>query len=1100
MLLVVLLLLPAGSASAAAITLSDDPEAESPAIAVGAAGTGHVAWIVSGPSTPDEVVYCRLPRGASACERTQVLTPDALESFSAPTVLDRGDGRIEVIASRCCNERTWAMVSTDGGSSFAPPKEIGTFSSDVGAPGPGADTVGLTDDSLGGAAFQFAPIDAPGPRTTAAATLGAGEFWYARGTGLIDSTTPIAVFSDLGSVGYRVFDPTRGPDYNDAANWSDPRTIPDLSESQVTSGLSGTFLLGVRPPALGQAVEVRRFDPNTGAFGAPVDLTRGTNEGPIFPSLFEDADGGVHATWVQNGRAPGGEDQLRHAFSADGLTWTAPETIDVDAGYSFRTGAAADHGGWVVSDQNSGGPIEAAVIPVGGATPVPAPPPSPPTTPGAPGVPGVPGTPPPAGDPALTSGPPTAPATACNVVTITNRVEARAQGGCFEDGGSGRRRTTADVRLNGLDFLTPGADATVTIDPAANRVVTSGDVVQKAGSVVLHRGAVDWDLDGTTTFDDLSGEGINLLGLPVRGKATVRFGQLSTDVTLNLLLPDPFSGVTGTTTLRTTQAAGLRVDGVHISVAEASVGLLTIQQLDLTFSSGFSTFEGKGKFLLPPNDATLEVGFGIKDGKFSHAEIPYYDGPPLPVPLATSITLQAIGFGVSVADGFQLDGRVVVGAGSLGGAAPITVDGTFRFVIPKGGGTAVLTAGGKLKLVSLQLATAQATLTTAGLFTFSGAASFAGLDATVAGGVDLPTGSFYATGKVRVCVLACGEGALIVSSVGAYGCASVGALGVEVYAGVGVVWPADPELAAGTGGCDVDDFVPAALRAAPGPRQASGALSVPVEGGSEQVALRIRGAGGALPAVAVVAPGGATVASDPADPAKAAAGKGVLLLPDARTGTVQAVAQRPPAGAFTVTPIGGAAIAGIDRATGPKPPTVRARVLGRGRDRTIRWSVADRSPGTTVRFVERSAAGIAHVLPRVKGARGAQRLRVTDGPGGRRTIEALVERGGTPRRGSGTVASFVAPGPATPGRVRLRARRSGSALVVRWTRSRDAARYRIAVTTGDGRLLQLRRGARTRSLRVPLAVADAARVTVRGESASFRAGPAASGRVVARRR
>ena len=71
-------LLLAGSAHAAPFTLSMADEGEKPGVAVSADGTGHFAWSKRVFGGADQIVYCQVPRGATACAKTQVFTPDTI--------------------------------------------------------------------------------------------------------------------------------------------------------------------------------------------------------------------------------------------------------------------------------------------------------------------------------------------------------------------------------------------------------------------------------------------------------------------------------------------------------------------------------------------------------------------------------------------------------------------------------------------------------------------------------------------------------------------------------------------------------------------------------------------------------------------------------------------------------------------------------------------------------------------------------------------------------------------------------------------------------------------------------------------------------------
>src|SRR5690606_39273477 len=111
-----------------------------------------------------------------------------------------------------------------------------------------------------------------------------------------------------------------------------------------------------------------------------------------------------------------------------------------------------------------------------------------------------------------------------------------------------------------------------------------------------------------------------------------------------------------------------------------------------------------------------------------------------------------------------------------------------------------------------------------------------------------------------------------------------------------------------------------------------------------------------------------------------------------------------------------AAIAGVRGAAGLTAPTVRVRVDGRGRTRTLTYA-ATRRPGLTVAFFERGRGGTRALAPPRAAGRGRLRFSTGELPGGRRTIVALLAQDGVPRL-ERPVAAYVAPAPPRPRRVR----------------------------------------------------------------------------------
>lgn len=95
-------------------------------------------------------------------------------------------------------------------------------------------------------------------------------------------------------------------------------------------------------------------------------------------------------------------------------------------------------------------------------------------------------------------------------------------------------------------------------------------------------------------------------------------------------------------------------------------------------------------------------------------------------------------------------------------------------------------------------------------------------------------------------------------------------------------------------------------------------------------------------------------------------------------------------------------------------------------------------------------------------------FRASRGPGGRRTVQAVVTRKGVAVTRD-TTGSFVAPRetlPAQPGRLRARRVRSG-ALVVVSPKVEGASRYSATAVLSDGRRLGFDLGPKCRAVRIP---------------------------------
>ena len=803
-------MLLAAAPAHAALTLGSPAQGGRPGIAVDADGTAHVAWTEGVPSGGDLLVWCRLQRGASACAKQQSFTPDDREAFGPVHVLIPSPGRVLLIQHRCCNAaggQTVLYESLDAGETWSAPRVAGTLEPYDAALGPGPFSVSLTNDTItAGVDFQAAPI-AGGTPGKADLGAGLGEVssdklqGYDGTVAFLDPSTPVVAFSDLNEAFYRVWGGSG--DYNVTSTWGPITSLGPGDETRLASGASGLYALYRTGTPGSRRIVSRRMDPSTRAFGAPATVSEVGD--PLWPDLFEDESGRLHATWERNS-----DDALRYRLAAGGGAWGAARTLDKTAGgkFNLRAATASDGGGWVVWDDNGKGPVRAAVIPVAGA--------------GA----GSEG----AGCPV--------------VVTLTSKVSARARGGCLQKRADGTYASSGEVRVNGIDFEPQGAAGSaararaaaapqVVVDPKTHVVKVTGQVDAKAGNVVLHRGALTWDVDQPVKFTKLDSFKVQLLGFPITGEADVTFLADGARIDANLRLPAYFGGVTGRTVLRTKTAdpLGLQLQGLAIEVKEASVGVLIVRNLKVVYDSAINTFEGAADLVFPPQTQKgVGLAFGFKDGAFAHAEADVGPPvPPFPLPLTAPpgpLFLQRVGIAVSAENGLRVAGGAELTLGpAFGGKGIVRVDalppGGFVFDFPAGKGYADLSMSGKLTLVDIALASGFVKYRTTGLLSWGGGLSLSlsglvGISGGVEGFLNAGTGAFNSSSKVKICAPAScfvkvagvvvptplqGTGTFVVSSKGAAGCVSVAGAGI----GAGVLWGKGFDVFA-EGGCGLADY------------------------------------------------------------------------------------------------------------------------------------------------------------------------------------------------------------------------------------------------------------------------------------------------------
>ncbi len=1061
-----------GAASAAAIQIAPDG-ISNPGIAVDAAGTAHIAFAsqtgAAFPFTYD-YSYCRLPRGATACSPRirlktggspdgQLSTPGRAQVLIDPT-------RVIVVGDTCCDsgvDGVKAWVSTNGGTSFAAPK---TLFKDLGVNeamlGPGSGSVSAVDGSkyatgsLDGSTASLLPWGIGtgiGPDPSGA---------YAQsGVGLLNAQTPYVVLSDGDRVWLKRFDSTK-TGFNTPANWLPPQKIEEenITEPVTTYGPNGAFLAyGTNNPRanLTYPYIVRRIG-DDGTIGPPMELGA-SGAAAIQGDLAQDASGRVHVAYLENHDG----NKLTYQWSKRGVTWSDPVKLSPadDDIRGMQIGVAPDGGGWIVAGSaNHLTPVKVYPLdPKGDADPAPAPPATPSPDPPAP-----------------------APLACPAQIEVAKGVKAQVRtADCFKDLGKGKFSTTGSVRVNGVDFTAP-TSGTFTVDTKAHTINAKGSYTTQVGSIVLRKGSLTWSVTTTNPVPGLSAFGVKLFGLGISGQADVKFDEQGAAVTVNVDLPYPLDAIRGQTTLRTTMTSGLIVDGVHITASTVPIGPVEVRNLDLLYTGANDGFEGHADIYLPPAAGkAVSAGFGFAGGTFKHAEFEIgTPAPPFPLPLWTTppVVLNRVGLAASNDDtGFRLSGGVEIVAGKeIAGLRPVSVNalpssgGGASLFIPKKGNYAVIAASGKVAILDIPVASGKFSLSTAGPITFGASADldFEIVDVRVLieGGINLSNAEFYAGAKGSACVnlLAvegCAKVSAILSSIGFAACGSLEGkeklTGASVSIGLGYdrKWGGDGNL----GDCKYDEYKPASL-AGSGARarrlvaggtaallQAGGAQTLVLPSG-DQRGVRVKGAGG-RPGFTFTGPGGRTV-SVPAGLADAAFGGNVAAVPVGPDEIELQVKQ--PAGSWTLTPTGGPAVTSVSTAQALPTPKVRGSVKKAG-GRAHALSMKTSNLGEQQLIVrEVLPGGGAHELGRVKGnGTTALRFTPTDGPAGKRAIEAVVVAGDR-QVGVIPIGSYSAPGPARLAAPRsVTVKRTKTSVNVAWKKVAGVDRYRVLVTATDGR-------------------------------------------------
>ena len=223
---------------ASAATVADLGVGDSPSVAVDPAGTAHIVF-----DTPGGETYCRLPRGARACDLVTAL-PLAGRT-GGPLILRRADGLLAIV--QAAGNATWLRVSADGGQSWQGPFAGGTQSEVSGAAltQDGAAVLTLDPAASAGLTFQAAPFGATETR---------GLVLEPRQPGVTFGASSDARIAALPAGGLVTADQTRrgvhwrffaaGDPYA-AAAWRGG-TLRGAARPELVSGVRGTYLLTQR--------------------------------------------------------------------------------------------------------------------------------------------------------------------------------------------------------------------------------------------------------------------------------------------------------------------------------------------------------------------------------------------------------------------------------------------------------------------------------------------------------------------------------------------------------------------------------------------------------------------------------------------------------------------------------------------------------------------------------------------------------------------------------------------------------------------------------------------------------------------------------------
>ena len=223
----------------AAVTPVDLGVGTKPSVVVDPAGTSHILFL---PDTFGAPQYCRLPRGATACDIRTALTD--LDDFEQVWILRRDSDGVLIAVARDTN-KLWLAYSSDGGASFVPAgfnaAEVGLAETMTLAPDgqsvlawhagvPGQTGILLAKAAFGVPDLRFhmlADGSSPGAQRADVATLPDGRI--------------IAGTSWSGGASWNLFE---GGDPLDPSRWTKRGHIKDFwPDIDLTAGPRGVFMV-----------------------------------------------------------------------------------------------------------------------------------------------------------------------------------------------------------------------------------------------------------------------------------------------------------------------------------------------------------------------------------------------------------------------------------------------------------------------------------------------------------------------------------------------------------------------------------------------------------------------------------------------------------------------------------------------------------------------------------------------------------------------------------------------------------------------------------------------------------------------------------------
>ncbi len=1038
---------------------------QNPDVLVDEAGTAHIVWNEDRGDDADAEIYCRLPRGATACETTTTLTWDktyeagdgpqyntdqdgprivrvgdqlVVLSYRYPTNSDKPDGG--------SSETEIAWSSSDGGSTWSQALIVGKLSlgqvAVLGAEGQTPSIVNLGNDPFCGTCVSAIKSGQYSGATGVLNTNGDSNY---NATLVRDGDALVGAFSDLApSIYIRRFN---GGSVTDPSSWSVTGPIPG-DEPDLSSGPGGLFMLS-RTGYFGkfQVTSLASQADNGVAVGDTKTIS--PDDGAHYARLAEDPSGRLFAAWQQEDTGV----VLKTSTSGVGGFGTAQTLIDGNSNGQLELDATNDGGGFAVFNHTGQLTDPGQIVAVGFGRSAPT------EQVGLGGLPGG------GGDVEGNS-----------VGFGAFRIES--PNGFLLHGTGARKNlvvSDSELDLNGLRII-PDAGAQIVLDPKKLRIDTVGQVqVLLSGpgaEVVLFHGEIHRDLanlrPGSDLFEFPVGEfAANVLGFDVPSDIPVELTADGIRVPVDIELPPEFGGFTGHAELLADSVKGLHLDSLQIHAGPIPLGVLLIKNIDVDWKSS-ADWTGSANLSFPAGGA-IDALIQFTGGNFTGASFDYTLNP--------AAVIGPFVYLISVGGGFFLDPVKIIADAAFGlgaaieGESPVKVNGNFTMTFPDTG-PASFVLKGMVELLTVDIGDAFLEFETDGYAQFGGQSHLdlgplsGGMK--VEGFVDGTNGQFGAdmNGDAQFCldfpnpipdsddIPVCGGvgTSAAVSSIGFAACASLDPPLIDpITAGLELRWDdVDPGalfnpilataqlIEAISIPCNTGPYTIPPPRPAPRSLKQAGGQAFAIDGGLPSATVLVTGDGDA-PDVTVTGPNGETVVTgSPANSGYVVGANGA--------NAIWVVINKPAAGTWTVAPNSGSApITSVMVSNGYVPATVHASVK-RGQ---IKYKIAHLGSGQTVSFRERGRFG-THVLGTVDKAQGTLHFKPAGGAGGKRRVVALVERDGL-IMDQVPVGTYQAPPPPRPAKVgSLHAKQHGSVLTVTFHPPHGSVRTEVTVKGAQG--------------------------------------------------